>query len=176
MHIMKCKTEEDYEKFAIFFLQNRNMFDDMYPILETLGSLSIMIEETNLLLFYNTQQEVIAAASYTLGLREDHFKNKEIVFIDCALLKKEYQNSRSFVNGFSQMLKHILEEHKEVKEVQFYAYRHHEYIHRLYKKFANIIGDSEGYFGMQDIFSVEFEKLMQFLEGFYKKSENQKVL
>ena len=69
-------------------MQNRNIFDDMYPILDTLGSLYVMIEETNLLLFQNPQQEVIAAASYTLGIREDQFKNKNIVFIDCALLKK----------------------------------------------------------------------------------------
>lgn len=169
MEIVQCKTDKDYEKFAVFFLQNRNIFDDMYPILDTLGSLYVMIEETNLLLFQNIHEEVFVAASYTLGVREDQFKNKHIVFIDCALLKKEYQNTRSFVKGFLQMLKHILEEHPEVKEVQFYAYRHHGYIHRLYKKFATIIDEKEGYFGMQDVFSVEFYKLTTFLEEFNKK-------
>lgn len=125
-----------------------------------------MIEKTNVLLFYNEHEEVSAVASYTLGVRENNFENQEIIFIDCALLKKEYQNSRFFVKGFLKMIKHMLAEHSEVTEIQFYAYRHHSYIHRLYKKFATIIDEREEMFGTQDVFSVEAHKLLKFLERF----------
>lgn len=169
MDMIECVTDEDYEKFAFFFLHNRKIFDDMYPLLESIGSLYVMIDETTILLFSRQQDGVIAAASYTFGTRECNFEDKDVVFIDCVLIKKEYQNSRLFVRSFRQMLQHIAKEHKEVKEVRFNAYRHHYYIHELYKKFATIIGEREDFFGIQDVFSVEFDCLVQYLDQLGKK-------
>ncbi|MGG3801164.1 hypothetical protein [Metabacillus fastidiosus] len=165
MKMIKCVAEEDYEKFTYFFLRNRNEFDDVYPILDTVGSIYTMISETNILLFYDNDK-VIAAMSYSYGTRECNFEDKHIVFIDCSLIENKYRKSYLFIRGFQEVVRHMAEENKDCKEVRFYAYRHHKYIHRLYKKFATVIEEKEGYFGLQDVFSVEFDRLVTYLGRF----------
>ncbi|GLC89493.1 hypothetical protein [Lysinibacillus piscis] len=170
MRMFECQTEEDYERFAVFFLQNRNSFDDMYSILGSIGSLYAIIESSIILLVCNNEGDVIAAVSYTLNPPD----NPNMALINCALLQKEYQSSLVFVQGFYQMTQHIAANYPQVTEVQFEVYRHHYYIHNLYQKFASIIAEKEGDFGIQDIFAVDFATLTNYLQRFFRKENRAK--
>lgn len=170
MNMIQCTTEEDYEKFAMFYLRNRNAFDDAfdlpYTVLDALGSLTIMIKETRILFVSDEQQEVIGAVCYSYGTRGNHFEDKHVVFVDCVLIIKEYRSSLFFVRYFLKMIEHIANENRNVKEFRFYAHRTHQYVHRLYSKFATVIAEIEDYSGIKDVYSVEFDGLVQYLEKF----------
>lgn len=123
-----------------------------------------MIDQTMILLVTNKDEKPIAAVSYSYGTRENQFEDSDVVFIDCVLLEKELQGSLVFARCFLEMIKLISVEHPNTKEVRFYAYQHHHYLQRLYRKFARVVGEQESVFGIQDIFSVDFHELHQFLE------------
>lgn len=164
--VVSCMTEEDYEKFVLFFFQNRKLFaHDTYNVATAIESIHIMLTEAKILLLMEND-EVIATMCYTYGTREKNFEDQSIVFIDCALLKEEYQGSTYFVQLFKQALDYIAEERKGVEEVQFQAYRHHQYVHNLYSKFAKVIGQRIDVVEPVDIFSVKFQRLIKYLERF----------
>ncbi|MFF5993253.1 hypothetical protein AAGS61_00705 [Lysinibacillus sp. KU-BSD001] len=169
MELVLCKKEEDYEKFILFFLRNRNIFSNDYSLLEAVGSLYIMMGETNIVNFINDEGEIIAAICYSYGTRENNFEDKHIVFVDCAIIEKQYQGSLVFVRYFQQWIKYLEREDEKPEEIQFHAHRHHKYVHRLYNKFAKVIGEAEDQFGIKDVFSVEYDRLVAYLDRFNRE-------
>ncbi|OKL35310.1 hypothetical protein [Domibacillus mangrovi] len=174
MKLVKCVTEEDYEKFVFFFLHNRHLFDEAfginYSLFNAIGSLYLMLGDVNVVLILDEQDEVIGLACYTYGTRENDFEDQHIVFVDCGVLKPDYRSSLVFFRYFKQLIQQMKEENDDITEFRFYAYRHHTYTQRLYRKFATVIGETEDQFAVKDIFSVEFSRLAQYLD----KIENRK--
>ncbi|RUL50343.1 MULTISPECIES: hypothetical protein [Lysinibacillus] len=173
MRLLKCQQEEEYERFVYFLLQNRNMFDEAfgvsYSLFDAIGSLYLILGQENVLLILDEQEEMIGFACYTYGTRENQFEDQHIAFVNCAVLKPNYRRSRAFLYYFKQLTKLMKEEKDDIKEFRFYAYRHHNYTQRLYRKFATVIGEIEDQFAIKDIFSVEFSQLCEYLEQFDKK-------
>ncbi|WP_052343557.1 hypothetical protein [Bacillus massiliigorillae] len=166
IQMIRCVTEDDYEKFSHFFFRNRKLFADEFKVSDALEVIYMMIRDTNILMYGYHQDKIIAAISYAYGTPENNFEDNQTIFIDCALLDKEFHSSRLFVELFKRTCNQILSEQNEVSEVRFYAYRHHHYIYRLYNKFAKVVDETEDQLGTKDVFSVELDTLTHYLNRF----------
>lgn len=165
MKMIPCQTEDELEAFVLFFFEHRSAFAGGFTVMEAVGSLSVLLAETETVLFYHRDGELLGALNYTYGTREHDFHNRDVLFIDSALIKEKFRNTRSFVQGFRQFLRYAAEKNPLIKEVQFHAYRHDVRVHRLYQKLSIVVDTHEDEIGEKDVFSRAFSDLKAFLDS-----------
>ncbi|MBA9086630.1 hypothetical protein FHR92_003110 [Fontibacillus solani] len=151
-----CVRDEDYARFTRFYAARCRQFNSEYYLLDALLHLVSTLSETHILLFDDDEGQLIAFFQYKV---ED-----DTAFIDSAMLSEHYRSSRVFYEGFRDVARHILAEHKNIETVQFYALADNLYLTRLYSKFADKTGVRKGGFGLENIFVVKKEQLLKYLK------------
>lgn len=122
--------DEDYARFARFYLANCDAFDEQYMLHDALLHLIHTIQQTHLLLFDDEQGHVSAFIQY------HYTEDQRTAFIESAVLAKKYRSSRAFFAGLRDVVLWICQENPEVQSIQFYAVANNRYTNRLYSKFA----------------------------------------
>ncbi|OXM85705.1 hypothetical protein [Paenibacillus rigui] len=159
-----CKTDDDFVQYTLFFVRYRSEFSRRFSLSDALMHALETIQTSHIMLLSLPTGEVIGWAQYRYfseGYEPD--PNGDIVFVDSAITLEPYRSTRLFIQGFRVLAAHIAQENPLVRTFQFCALADNAYLKRLYSKFADIIGQREGYHGTEDLFSTDFPKLLQYL-------------
>ncbi|PZT53801.1 hypothetical protein [Paenibacillus silvae] len=150
--------DEDYARFARFYLANSDEFDEQYMLHDALFHLIDTIQQTHLLLFDDDQGQLSAFIQYR------YIENVHTAFIDSAVLVKKYRSSRVFFAGLRDVVLWICEENRHVQTIQFHAAANNRYINRLYSKFA-VWTDVQVRNGRTEhVYTAELEPLLVYLK------------
>ncbi|MNW43706.1 hypothetical protein D3C74_209170 [compost metagenome] len=151
-----CVRDEDYARFTRFYAARCGQFYNEYSLLDALLHLVNTLSATHILLFDDDKGQLIGFIQYQI---ED-----DTAFLDSAILSEQYRSSRIFYEGFRDLARHIIEEHKDIQTVRFHALADNLYLTRLYSKFADKIGVRNGAIGLENIFVVKMEQLLKYLK------------
>ncbi|WP_231955994.1 GNAT family N-acetyltransferase [Aneurinibacillus soli] len=125
--------------------------------LETIGA-------SHIILVLDQMDNTIAWMNYGYVTKDyEPHPDGEIAFVDSVIMTETHRGSRLFVKGFHYLVNHINEENRHVRTFQFYALADNTYLTKLYSKFADIIGQRDGYHGRENIFSADFPRLLRYL-------------
>lgn len=86
--------DEDYARFARFYLTNSDEFDEQYMLHDALLHLISTVQQEHLLLFDDEQGQLSAFIQYR------YTEDGNTAFIDSAILAEKYRSSRIFLQGF----------------------------------------------------------------------------
>ncbi|MBW7475863.1 GNAT family N-acetyltransferase [Paenibacillus oenotherae] len=164
IHYRLCRTDEDFVRFTLFFIRHRKDFSADFSLSDTLMHALETIPSSHILLIAGSSDETIGWGMYRYVTADyEPHPEGEIVFVDSVVIGEKYRSSRLFVSGFRQLANHIAAENRHVRTFQFFALQDNPYLTRLYSKFAAIIGQREGYHGVENIFSTEFHNLLKYI-------------
>ncbi|MDF2650584.1 MAG: hypothetical protein K0Q73_6389 [Paenibacillus sp.] len=167
-HSRLCATDEDFAKVSLFILNNKHHLHHSITTVYMITQLYSYLTDGYLIQILDADDTVIGATAYYHGTPEQEFENKEIAFVDLAILDPTYRGSRVFVNGLQYLNNHIREKHPEVQELHFMALSENSYLCRLYGKFAEVSHSREGVIGIESVYCVKVHKLKTSLEKFNK--------
>lgn len=166
VHFRKCISDEDYVQYTLYLIRNRAQFNNQYGLLDILVHTMDQLEYSHIILIEDSDCDgkLIGWGNYRY-VNDDHQVDPdgEIAFVDSTIIAPEYRGSRVFLKGFRFLVKQISEENSRVKLFRFYARTENVYLNRLYSKFANMIGQHESDYGTENIYSVEFDQLLRYL-------------
>lgn len=86
--------DEDYARFARFYLTNSDEFDEQYMLHDALLHLISTVQQAHLLLFDDEQGLLSAFIQYR------YTEDRHTAFIDSAILAEKYRSSRVFLQDF----------------------------------------------------------------------------
>ncbi|MCD1258544.1 hypothetical protein B5M42_006820 [Paenibacillus athensensis] len=155
----RCANDEELAKVSLFALANKR---EMHAALGTLDMVSQLVSymtHGHLLYLADDEDQVVGIIAYYHGTPEQEFKNKEVAFVDAAILGQAYRGTRIFIRGLRYMVDAIIEAHPDVQELRFIAFAENTYLCRLYAKFSKISSTREGPFGKETVFSVKIHNL-----------------
>lgn len=165
-HYRLCQSDEDYAQFTLFFIRHRKDFSHQFSLADALMHTLLTIDISRILLILDEMNQTIGWMHYRYVAADyEPHPTGEIAFVDSVIMTEEYRSSRLFVRGFRHLVHHIAIENPLVSKFQFYTLQDHSYLNRLYAKFASIIGQREGYHGIENIFSANFPILLQYLNN-----------
>lgn len=164
IHYRVCKNDEDFIEYALFFIRHRKDFSRLFSLSDTLMHVLETIRTSHIILVLDQMDNTIAWMNYRYVTQEyEPHPEGEIAFVDSVIMKESQRSSRLFVNGFRHLVNYIDQENHHVRTFQFHALADNVYLTRLYSKFADIIGQREGYHGTENIFSADFSRLLQYV-------------
>lgn len=164
IQLKNCIQDEDYVQFTLFFMRNRHEFSNQFTVSDTLYHVLDTIQHSKVILIFNQSDQVVGWGHYQYASPgQEPDPQGEIVFINSVILLEEFRGSRAFFHGFRFLVNQIMEENRHVKQFQFYAQSENEYLNRLYAKFADVIGEREGLYGHENIYSVDILQLAAYL-------------
>ncbi|MBJ6360348.1 hypothetical protein JFN88_03300 [Paenibacillus sp. MAHUQ-46] len=166
----RCLSDDEISSVSQFILKNRRDLHPAYTTLDMVALLYSYITEGNLVCIVDENQRVLGASAYYLGTRERNFEDKEIVFADLVICDRTIRGSRLFMKGFIYLIELIVEEHPEVREIQFSALSENTYVCNLYAKLANKSHTREGLIGEETVFSEQVSTLKTALKKFQRVS------
>jgi len=159
-----CRTDDDFAKFAHFFIRHRKAFSDRFSLVNAILHMLYTIEESRIMIIESEADQTIGAMLYRYQTADGNpDPDGDTAFVDSVVLIAALRSSRMFVRGFRHLVRHMLTENPKVQTFQFCAMQSNVYLTRLYSKFASIIGEKEGEFGMEHIFSADIRALAQYL-------------
>lgn len=163
-YFRRCESDQDYAQFTLYFIRHRADFNPEFSLQDTLTHVLESLHDSHIVLVEDDLGTVVGWIHYRY-VTADHQTTPEgeIVFVNSVIVAEKYRSSRTFIRGFRHLVKQIAEENKSVKQFQFYAQSNNVYLNRLYAKFADVIGEREGYFGTENIYSTNFDQLYQYL-------------
>lgn len=164
VHFRNCIRDEDYVQFTLFFIRNRQSFDSQFTLGDAIYHILDTIDRAKILLILDKAEQLVGWGHYQYATPDQEPDNKgEIVFINSVMLLPEMRGSRVFIQGFRCLVQQIIEENPHVKQFQFYAQSENLYLNRLYSKFADVIGEREGLYGSEHIYSAAIPQLTHYL-------------
>ena len=164
IHYRVCKSDEDFVKYALFFIQHRKDFSRSFSLSDVLMHILEKVGDSHIILLLDEMDHTIAWMNYQYVTQDYELHPEgEIALVDSVVMADHHRGSRLFLNGFRYLVNHIYQENPHVRIFQFHALADHVYLTRLYSKFATIIGQREGYNGMDNVFSTDFSKLIRYL-------------
>ncbi|GIP33419.1 GNAT family N-acetyltransferase [Paenibacillus sp. J2TS4] len=164
-YMKRCESDEDFAQFTLFLIRHSTEFHSRFSFAEALEHFLGIINNCRILLAMDRHNQLIGWVNYWYATADYEFDpHGELAFIDSVIINKEYRSGRVFLKGFQDMICLIAEENRQVKTVQFHALADNAYLNRLYSKFAHIVGSSEGYFGSENVYSTDFDQLLQYLK------------
>lgn len=162
-YLKHCESDKDYAQFTLFFIRNRTDFHSKLSVQDVLQRVLENIENSQILLAYDSTQSPIAWVQYWYTDEEQGLSSDEVnLFIDSLFIEKKNRSTRTFFKLFSELFNQIAEENKQIKDVRFCALANNKYVNRLYSKFATIVGERESYLGTDNIYSANFKQLLHF--------------
>ncbi|WP_068775877.1 hypothetical protein [Paenibacillus sp. FJAT-26967] len=162
-----CETDEDLAQFTLFFIRNRHDFSVHFTLYDAIVHTLETIRASRIMLVLDPSGLTIGWGYYRyLDRNNEHHPQGEIAFIDSVIISKAYRGSRVFMEGFHRLVQVMVEENTQVKVIQFCALADHPYLNKLYSKFADHTGEREGYYGQENIYSAEINRLKNYLNQF----------
>lgn len=159
-----CVSAEDYAQFTLYFIRNRQDFSVEFTLCDTLFHIIDSIDQSQIILIFDPMNTVIGWGHYRyVNTQNQHDPAGEIVFVESVIVSKEYRSTRLFVTGLCYLVNQIARENTHVRLLQFRAQEQNVYLNRLYSKFAQISGQHEGNYGMENLYSSEFQRLQSYL-------------
>ncbi|NMO95557.1 GNAT family N-acetyltransferase [Paenibacillus lemnae] len=155
--VRRCHLDADYASFSRFYLHNCREFDHHYMLQDALVHLIHTVTDAQILLFHDTEDQLVAFIQYRFDEDQDY------VFIDAAMLAKNYRGSRIFFEGLRDLAKIIAEDHPGVHTVVFHASADNLYINRIYSKFAQRIEVRERNGRIEHVYKVSLKDLMTYV-------------
>lgn len=131
----RCQTDEEYAKVSVFLLEHKRDLRPSYKTMDMVTLLYTYLTEGHLIQVLNKENDVIGASVYFLGTRQNEYKDKEVAFVDVAVVNKAYRGTRLFINGLLYLINTIMKEHPQVEELRFVTLPNNKYLCRLYAKF-----------------------------------------
>ncbi|USG63290.1 GNAT family N-acetyltransferase [Brevibacillus ruminantium] len=166
-----CQSDEDYAKFANYFIRNRKDFHHQFSLSDTLEHILMTSPDSQIILIEDREQKVIGWAHYEYTTNDDEIEAAhETVFVHSVILDKEYRSSWTFIKGFRYMVNQIAEQNRHIGQFQFSALESNVYLNRLYAKFAERTGALEGEYGREFIYSTDFARLYSYLNGMEERT------
>ncbi|WP_339207024.1 GNAT family N-acetyltransferase [Paenibacillus sp. FSL K6-3182] len=165
-HYRKCQSDEDYAQFTLYFIRNRKEFSRQFSLGDALFHVLESIHDSEILLIFDKNEQLIGWGHYRyVNAKYEYDPEGDIVFINSVIVLPSYRSSSLFSQGFRYMLNQIAAENSSVKFVQFHAQIDNAYLNRLYSKFSSVIRQREGYYGMENVYSVDFGQLHDYLSA-----------
>ncbi|MDT9720080.1 hypothetical protein QVE09_14280 [Paenibacillus sp. ClWae2A] len=150
--------DEDYARFARFYLTNSDEFDEQYMLHDALLHLISTVQQAHLLLFDDEQGQLSAFIQYR------YTKDRNTAFIDSAILAEKYRSSRVFFAGLRDVVLWICEENCDIQTLQFHAVAENRYINRLYSKFAKRTDVQVRNGRTEHVYTAELDTLLAYLK------------
>lgn len=165
-HLRRCESDEDYAQFTLFFLRHRADFNPTFTLADALHHIVGTIDSTHILLVINTQNQVMGWSYYRfIDADGNPDAEGETVFVDSIIIAEELRRSRTFYQGFRDMVQQVARENSHVQSMQFHAETDNAYLNRLYSKFASVIDQTEGFFSSENIYAADFNELYRYFWG-----------
>lgn len=161
-----CITDEDFAKVSLFILERRR---DLHPSFSTIDVVTLVhtyITEGFLYQGADADGRIIAASAYYHGTAEQEYKDRDVAFIDIAILDRAYQGTRSFIRGLKSMVEWIMKEHPEVENVMFAALSENAYVCKLYSKFSKFSHVRDGAIGQEHVFCDKISQIRTVLQKY----------
>ncbi|QJD85615.1 GNAT family N-acetyltransferase [Cohnella herbarum] len=165
-HYRNCQSDEDYAQFTLYFIRNRKDFNRQFSLADALVHVLESIPNSCIILITDKIGAMIGWGHYRYLNSENEFDPAgEIVFVNSVIVHPSYRGGRLFIQGFRYMVQQIVSENGAVKYFQFCAQIDNLYLNRLYAKFSRVIGQREGYYGIENVYSADIGQLLQYLNG-----------
>ncbi|CAM4516098.1 hypothetical protein FHS16_003257 [Paenibacillus endophyticus] len=159
-----CQTDADRAEFVRYFIKNRSEFNNGFSLSDTLLHALESMEHSRIMLIKGDQNETVGWAFFKyVDHNYDHNPQGEIVLIDSAIMNRSYRGGGLFLRGFRLLANEIEVDNPNVKKFEFHALESDAYLNKLYYKFADVIGQTEGSHGTENIYSTDFSLLLRFL-------------
>jgi len=150
--------DNDYARFARFYLKHSEQFDEQYMLHDALLHLITTIPETPLLLLDDEEGRLAGFIQYR------YMDNNVKAFIESAILIEAYRSSRAFFHGFRDLVRVMLEEtESKVQHVHFHAAATNDYVNRLYGKFARFSGSVDRNGRIEHVYVTGMDDLLRYL-------------
>lgn len=165
-------TDEMKAAFSSFFIKHREQFSKDMILDAALIHLLSYIERSSIVLSYDEKDQLIAAANYwTISSSDDVTYDPEgkIMFISSSLIVEHERSSRVFMHGFRDMINHVHGSNPAIHTVVFTARADHDYLNKLYSKFARFAKQVEGLHGNENLYETDLIALMNFLNRLKSK-------
>jgi hypothetical protein len=161
MHYRRCVSDEDLAKFCLFFLDYKRDLHPAYSVIDALNVLHLYLTRPQAYLVQITDDNsrVIGASAYYHGTEEQEFNDKDVAFLDMAIMNRTYRGSRLFLNGLQFLVSQIEENHPEVQEIKLAALAENDHLCKMYAKITETSYIREGVVGEEKVFCVKLNKL-----------------
>ncbi|WP_409344944.1 GNAT family N-acetyltransferase [Paenibacillus sp. MBLB4367] len=167
-----CQSDDDYAQFTLYFICNRKNFNHQFSLADALVHVLESIPNSRIVLITDKMGVMIGWGHYRYINAENEFDPAgEIVFVNSVIVHPSYHSSLIFAEGFRHLVQQIAAENSCVNYLQFCAQIDNEYLNRLYRKFSRIIGQREGYYGIENVFQANFEELLQYVKRFERRGD-----
>lgn len=166
--LRRCVSDEEHAKVSLFALENKRELHLAFGTLDMVSVLCTYMTEGHLLYIADADNQVIAMLGYYQGMPENEFKDKEIAFVDAAILEAAYRGTRIFLKGLRSLVEQIVEAHPETQEIRFAALSENTYLCRLYSKFSEPSYTRDGSAGKETVFCVKIHQIRATLNGYSK--------
>jgi hypothetical protein len=167
-YVKRCVSDEALADVSLFAIENRHELHPSFGTLDMVSLLCSHITEGHLIYITNDDNRVLGMMTYYHGTPEKEFADKEIAFVNFAIMDRAYRGTRLFAKGLYYMVELIIEAHPEVQELRFNALSENDYLCRLYSKFARASHTQESKLGEETVFCVKTHQLTTTLSRFFK--------
>ncbi|GGE00290.1 hypothetical protein [Paenibacillus nasutitermitis] len=148
-----CDNDEEFGKVSLFILERKRDLHLSFMTLDIVSMLYTYLTQGHLFIVTDDDNEILGASAYYHGTPERDFMDKDVAFIDLAIMDKPRRGTRLFVSSLMSLVDTIIEKHPEVKELRFAALGENTYLCRLYAKFAAFSYMRDGNIGQEMVFS-----------------------
>ncbi|GAA3407007.1 hypothetical protein ACFFNY_00010 [Paenibacillus hodogayensis] len=164
----RCSTDEDFAKISLFILDRRHDLHPSFTTLDTVGLLYGYINQGHSILVEDDEGRVVGATAFYHGTPDREFEDKEVAFVDLAIMDKAYRGTRLFLQGLRFLVSEIAASLTEVEEIRFVALSENAKLCRLYAKITEFSYVREGKLGNETVFCVKLNKIKAILRKFDK--------
>ncbi|CAG7648547.1 hypothetical protein PAESOLCIP111_05620 [Paenibacillus solanacearum] len=164
----RCVSDEALAAVSLFAIENRRELHPSFGTLDMVSLLCSHITEGHLIYITNSDNRVLGMMTYYHGTPEKQFEDKDIAFVNFAIMARAYRGTRLFVKGLYYMVELIIEAHPDVQELRFNALSENTYLCRLYSKFAIARYTQESNLGEETVFCAKIHQLRASLTRYIK--------
>ncbi len=167
-YVKRCTSDEDLAEVGLFAVTYRH---DLHPSYGTLDMVSLLCSHTaqgHVISITDSNRRVLGMMTYYHGTPEKDFEDKELAFVNFAIMHRAYRGTRLFAKGLYMMVELISEAHSEVQEIRFNALSANTYLCGLYSKFAIASYTQESPLGEETVFCAEIHRLKAILSRFFR--------
>ncbi|WP_159886829.1 hypothetical protein [Paenibacillus puerhi] len=167
-YVKRCVSDEALADVSSFVIENRHELHPSFGTLDMVSLLCSHITEGHLIYITDDDNRVLGMMTYYHGTPEQDFEDKDIAFVNFAIMDRAHRGTRLFAKGLYYMVELIIEAHPEVQELRFNALSENTYICRLYSKFASASYTVKSKLGEETVFCAKIHHLSTTLSRFFK--------
>lgn len=165
-HFKRCEQEAELARICLFILDHKRDLHPSYTTMDMVELLYSYATDGHFLYITDVSGTIIGATAYYQGTPELEFRDKNIAFVDIAIIAHNHRGTRLFVKGLYFLAAQVRKRHPEVEEIRLVALAENHYNCRLYAKFAELRYERDGVIGREKVFSVEIHSLLSSYNGF----------